>query len=97
MNIFVKVTFDGGAAWWNEEKNGESYLFDGNDLEATNGFTDYLRGTPFNTVKAAKAAGRMARDLAIWDGNSDVRVSYWRFVNGRLVETKFTADNKIKK
>lgn len=98
MEIFVKtVDKDCGiVAWYNHhDSNGESYLYDSKDLETT-AYGEYiLAGTPFKSVVAAKKAGKEAKKLASWDGY-DVVVSYWRYKSGKLVETKFTRDNKIK-
>ena len=30
------------------------------------------------------------------DGIVDPKVSFWRYVGGKLIETKFTPDNKLK-
>ena len=99
MEIYVRVHSedDGSVAWWNHE-DGESYLMDGKDLWCKDGpYGGYLRGTAFKTVKDAKKAAREAVNLAAFDGMVDPKATYWRLVGSKLVQTKFTADGKIKK
>ena len=99
MEIYVRVHSedDGSVAWWNSD-NRESYLMDGKELEAmTEWGEEYLRGTPFNNIKAALKAGKEAKSLAGHDGMVDPKVTFWRMVGGKLIETKFTRDGKIKR
>ena len=99
MEIYVRVHSedDGSVAWWNANDR-ECYLMDGKELEATTEWGEkYLRGTPFNTVKKAKKEAREAVNLAGFDGMCDPKATFWRMVNGKLVQTKFTRDGKIKK
>ena len=98
MEIYVRVHSDddGAVAWWNANER-ESYLMDGKELWCCDGpYGDYCRGTPFNTVKKAKKEAREAVNLASFDGMVDPKATFWRIVNGKLVQTKFTRDNKIK-
>ena len=101
MEIYVRVHSDddGSVAWWNYNKeNGESYLMDGKDLWCTSGpYDDYKRGTAFKTVKEAKHEAREAVRTAGWDGMVDPKATFWRYVNGKLIQMKFTRDGKIKK
>ena len=99
MEIYVRVHSedDGSVAWWNAN-DIESFLIDGKELwcyDSPSG--DYCRGTPFNTVKKAKKEARCAVNLAAHDGMVDPKATFWRFVRGKLVQTKFTRDGKIKK
>ena len=99
MEIYVRVHSedDGAVAWWNSNEI-ESYLMDGKDLWCLEGpYGEYCRGTPFNTVKEAKRQARRAIELAGWDGMVDPKATFWRYVRGKLVQTKFTRDNKLKK
>ena len=99
MEIYVRVHSDddGTVAWWNSNER-ESYLMDGKDLWCCDGpYDDYCRGTPFHTVKEAKRQARQAVLLAGYDGDVDPKATFWRWVGGKLVQTKFTRDNKIKK
>lgn len=99
MEIYVRVHSedDGSVAWWNA--NGrECYLMDGKELWCYDGpYGDYCRGTPFNTVKKVKKEAREAVNLAGYDGMVDPKATFWRMVSGKLVQTKFTRDGKIKK
>ena len=98
MEIYVRIHSkdNGCVAWWNS--NGiESYLMDGKDLWCYDGpYGDYCRGTPFKTAKEAKRQAREAVRLAAFDGDVDAKATFWRMVGGKLVETKFTCDGKIK-
>lgn len=99
MEIYVRVHSedDGAVAWWNSN-NLESYLMDGKDLWCYDSpYGDYCRGTPFHTIKEAKRQAREAVKLAGWDGMVDPKATFWRYVRGKLVQTKFTRDNKLKK
>ena len=99
MEIYIRVHSDddGAVAWWNSNEY-ESYLMDGKDLWCTDGpYDDYKRGTAFKTVKEAKREAREAVNLARHDGMVDPKATFWRWVGGKLVQTKFTRDNKIKK
>ena len=99
MEIYVRVHSDddGAVAWWSHE-DYESYLTDGKDLWCTTGpYDDYRRGTPFTSVRQAKREARDAVRTAGWDGMVEPKATFWRYVHGKLVQTKFTRDNKIKK
>lgn len=100
MKIYVRVYEDGfGDTAWFNDYGDEAYLIDGKELfvEGTWGRDDYLRGTPFNTFKKVKRAAREAISLMESDGAAGkVTASFWRYLNGKLVETKFTRDGKIK-
>lgn len=98
MEIYVRVHSedDGTVAWWNADGR-ECYLMDGKDLWCCDSpYGDYCRGTPFNTVKKAKKEAREAVNLASHDGMVEPKATFWRFVKGKLVQTKFTRDGKIK-
>ena len=101
MEIYVRIHSeeDGTVAWWNYDKeDGESYLMDGQELWCLGGpYGEYCRGTAFNSVKEAKREARQAIITAFHDGTGDPKATFWRFVRGKLVQTKFTRDNKIKK
>ena len=101
MEIYIRVHSDddGRVAWWNHNKeNGESYLMDGKDLWCFDSpYGDYCRGTPFSSVKEAKRGAREAVLLAGHDGDVDPKATFWRWVGGKLVQTKFTRDGKMKK
>ena len=99
MEIYVRVHSedDGSVAWWNSDGH-ESYLMDGKDLWCYDSpYGDYCRGTAFNTVKKARKEARYAVNLAGHDGMVDPKATFWRYANGKLVQTKFTKDGKIKK
>lgn len=99
MEIYIQVCShdDGSCAWYNET-NKEAYLTDGKELWCYDSqYGEYMRGTPFKTIADAKRAAKEAKDLAVWDGMVDIKINFWRYVNGDLVYTKFTCDNKIKK
>ena len=100
MEIYIRVHSedDCTVAWWNHDKeNGESYLMDGKELWCVNGpYGDYCRGTPFHSVREAKQEARQAVIIAGYDGNVNPKATFWRWVGGKLVETKFTCDGKIK-
>lgn len=99
MEIYIKLTdSDNCTAAWFTDTGTEMYLVDGDELFAESSITGeiYARGTPFKSVVAAKAAAKEARINAIFDGMVDPKVSYWRMKSGKLIETKFTRDNKIK-
>ena len=96
MEIYVRVTDDDGlCAWYNcDESNGQCYLFDSVELEHWD--TGERVGTPCKSAISAKAAGKYAKMIANWDGAVNPKVKYFRYLRGKLVETKFTKDNKIK-
>lgn len=99
MEIYIQVVSDddGSSAWWNVEGR-ESYLMDGKELEAMTEYgEEYLRGTAFNNIKTALKEAKEAKNLAGHDGMVDPRVKFWRKVGGKLIETKFTRDGKIKR
>ena len=99
MEIYIRVHSDddGTVAWWNSTEH-ESYLIDGKELWCCDSpYGDYCRGTPFHSIKEVKRQAREAVRIAGWDGNVDPKATFWRFVHGKLVQTKFTRDNKIKK
>ncbi len=99
MEIYVRVHSedDGSVAWWNANSR-ECYLMDGKELWCYDSpYGDYCRGTPFSTVKKAKKEAREAVNLAGYDGMVDPKATFWRMVSGKLVQTKFTRDGKIKK
>lgn len=98
MEIYIRTMSrdDGRTAWWN--KTGvQSYLYDSKTIFAEAYGDTFLAGTPFHSVKEAKQEARKAKSLAEYDGYVDVEVTFWRFIRGKLVETKFTRDGKIKR
>ena len=99
MEIYVRVHSDddGTVAWWNANEF-ESYLIDGKDLWCFDSpHVDYCRGTPFKTVKEAKRQARLAVLTSGWDGDVEPKATFWRWVGGKLVQTKFTRDGKVKR
>lgn len=95
MEIYVNIVADGMCAWCNYSKStGEFYLYNSNAPQDWN--TDEYAGTSFTTIKAAKDAARRGKALASFEGAIKPKAKFFRFVGGKLVETKFTADNKIK-
>lgn len=99
MQIYIRVHSedDGSVAWWNANERS-AYLMDGKDLWCFNSpYGDYCRGTSFHTVKEAKREACQAIITAGYDGFVDPKATFWRWVGGKLVQTKFTRDNKIKK
>lgn len=100
MEIYIRIDSDddGYRGWWSFDINGESYLVDGRALWTTSKFTgeEYARGTACTSIKQAKREAKIARDTAGFDGIVDPKVSFWRQVGNKLVQTKFTPDNKIK-
>lgn len=65
---------------------------------ATSKFTgeEYTRGTACTSVKQAKSEAKIACANARSNGIVDPKVSFWRQIGNKLVQTKFTPDNKIK-
>ena len=100
MQIYIRVHSedDGSVAWWNADER-ESYLMDGKDLWCFNSQYDdgYCRGTAFSSVKEAKRQAQPAVDLARWDGMVEPKATFWRYVHGKLVQTKFTRDGRLKR
>ena len=99
MEIYIRVHSDddGQTAWWNSNER-ECYLMDGKELWCFDSpYGDYCRGTACKSVKEAKKEAREAIRLAAWDGAVDPKATFWRYVKGKLVQTKFTRDGKIKK
>jgi len=94
MKIYIRIHDDDGIiTWWNHT-NYESYFMDGKDLISNE---DYFRGTPCTTFKQLKHEAKEAKLLAYHNAFINPKVTYWRFVNGEFVQTKFTRDGKIKK
>ncbi len=101
MEIYIRTqSFETGkCAWWNKN-NIECYLFDSQTLWAKSQYTgDYfLAGTAFKSYKELKREAREAKFMAEFDGDIDVKVTFWKLDrNGKPVEVKFTRDGKIKK
>ena len=99
MEIYVRVHSDddGAVAWWSSNEY-ESYLTDGKDLWCYDSpYGDYCRGTAFTSIRQAKREAHEAVRIAGWDGMAEPKATFWRYVRGKLVQTKFTRDNKIKK
>ena len=100
MEIYIRIDSDDNGyrgQWW-FDPDGESYLVDGRALWATNKFTgeEHTRGTACTSIKQAKREAKIASVTARHDGIVDPKVSFWRQVGNKLVQTKFTPDNKIK-
>ena len=100
MEIYIRITSDddGYIGWWTFDPLGESYLVDGRALWTTSKFTgeEYTRGTACKNIAQAKREAKIARDTAGHDGIVDPKVSFWRKVGSKYVETKFTSDNKLR-
>lgn len=100
IEIYIRIDSDddGYCGWWSFDPGGESYLVDGRALWATIKFTgeEYTRGTACTSVKKAKSEAKIARVTARSNGIVDPKVSFWRQIGNKLVQTKFTLDNKIK-
>ena len=100
MEIYIRIESndDGYCGWWTFDPHGESYLVDGRALWTTSKLTgdEFCRGTACTSIKQAKHEAKIARDTAGSDGIVDPKVSFWRSVSGRLVQTKFTPDNRLK-
>lgn len=100
IEIYIRIDSDddGYCGWWSFDPDGESYLVDGRALWATIKFTgeEYTRGTACTSVKQAKGEAKIARVTARSNGIVDPKVSFWRQIGNKLVQTKFTPDNKIK-
>lgn len=101
MEIYIRIDSDddGYRGWWSFFINGESFLVDGRALWTTSKITgdEYARGTACTSIKQAKREAKVAKDIAGWDGIVDPKVSFWRQVGNKLIQTKFTRDNKLKK
>ena len=101
MEIYIRIDSDddGYCGWWSFDINDESYLVDGRALWTTSKFMgeEYTRGTACTSVKQTKSEAKLARANAHSNGIVDPKVSFWRQVGNKLVQTKFTLDNKIKK
>lgn len=82
--------------WFNRDGD-QSFLDDGKELFAEGVIGEFARGTPFKNVIAAKRAAREAKRLLAFDGHSHAKISFWRLLGNKLIETKFTKDHKIKK
>ena len=100
MEIYIRVTSDddGYIGWWTFDPFGESYLMDGRALWTTSKLTgdELCRGTACKNIAQAKREAKIARSTANSDGIVDPKISFWRSVGGKLIETKFTPDNKLK-
>ena len=100
IEIYIRIDSDdnGYCGWWWFDPDGESYLVDGRALWATSKITgeEYTRGTACTSIKQAKREAKIARVIAGHDGIVDPKVSFWRQIGNKLVQTKFTPDNKIK-
>lgn len=99
MNIYIRIESDddGYCGWWTFDRH-ECYLVDGRTLWTTSKFSgeEYARGTACTSIKQAKHEAKIARDIAGSDGIVDPKVTFWRQVGNKLIQTKFTPDNKIK-
>ena len=97
MEIFIKVCAHDGfrkaTLWWNRDNNGCSeYLEKRDTLCYSNGFEDLYAGTACRSIKAARAAAKFARTLAVWDGYKVNRISFWVFDSkGDLVQVKLNS------
>lgn len=100
MNIYIRIDSDddGYRGWWSFDINGGSYLVDGNALWTVSKITgeEYSRGTACTSIKQAKREAKIACSTAGSDGIVDPKISFWRQVGGKLIQTKFTPDNKLK-
>lgn len=100
MEIYIRITSDdnGYIGWWTFDPVGESYLVDGRALWTTSKLTgeEYCRGTACKSIAQAKREAKVASMTAGSDGIVDPKVSFWRYAGGKLIETKFTPDNKLK-
>ena len=100
MDIYIRISSDddGYIGWWTFDPVGGSYLVDGRALWTTSKFTgeEYCRGTACKSIAQAKREAKIARMTAGSDGIVDPKVSFWRKVGSKYVETKFTPDNKLR-
>lgn len=100
MNIYIRIESndDGYCGWWTFDINGESHLVDGRTLRTISEIIgeEYARGTACTSIKQAKREAKIARATAISDGIVNPKVSFWRQIGNKLIQTKFTPDNKIK-
>lgn len=100
IEIYIRIDSDddGYCGWWSFDPDGESYLVDGRALWTTSKITgeEYARGTACTSVKQAKSEAKIASVTARSNGIVDPKVSFWRQIGNKLVQTKFTPDNKIK-
>ena len=100
MEIYIRITSDdnGYVGWWTFDPIGESYLVDGHALWTISKLTgeEYCRGTACKNIAQAKREAKIARMTASSDGIVDPKVSFWRKVGSKYVETKFTSDNKLR-
>lgn len=75
-------------AWYNSTRT-ESYLMYNEDLWAENTYGDYLCGTPFKSVSAAKKAAKIAERLLGWDGAQRPKSKLFTMDDdGDLIEVK---------
>ena len=96
VNIYIAIQSESDIiGWWTFDKYGESYICDGASLEATNEYGDYERGTPCTSIKQAKAEAKLAVNMARYDGDPDPKATFWAYYKGKLVQIKFTRDDKI--
>ena len=100
MEIYIRITSDddGYIGWWTFDQAGASYLVDGRSLWTTSKITggEYSRGTACKNIAQAKREAKIARDTAGSDGIVDPKVTFWRRVGSKYIETKFTPDNKLR-
>ena len=100
MEIYIRITSDddGYIGWWTFDPIGGSYLVDGRALWTTSKLTgeEYCRGTACKSIAQAKREAKVACMTASSDGIVDPKVSFWRKVGSKYVETKFTSDNKLR-
>lgn len=99
MQIYIRIDSDddGYRGWWTFDPLGESYLVDGRALWTTSKFTgeEYTRGTACKSAREAKREAKIALSTASHDGIVDPKVTFWRQVGNKLVQTKFTRDDKL--
>jgi hypothetical protein len=100
MNIYIRIDSDdsGYRGWWSFGIDGWSYLVDGHALWTVSKITgeEYSRGTACTSIKQAKREAKIACSTANSDGIVDPKISFWRQVGDKLIQTKFTRDNKLK-
>ena len=103
----------GRGAWFNDttyiedpetgkvilnDRMPQQYLMDGMCIFGKPAYSyDWLRGTPFPSIKAIKKAIKDAKLLASWDG-WDVKVELWKDTPSRYVPMKLNRKtNRLQK
>ena len=96
--IYIRLESDGEPyGWWHfdTEGIGESYIIDGVDIIGEYNGYEFTRPTACDSIEKAKREAKVAVNLASNDGDYKPKATFWAYYKGKLVQIKFTRDNKI--